>query len=254
MTTNQRRSPLSRLEGRRILVTGAASGIGEAISRLFVAEGARVALLDISLDKLERVAQSIDQPHFVVDVASEESVSHGVEAAVTALGALDGVINAAGILAFGPIERTEYKTAQHVIAVNLMGPWLVTRAALPHLRAAPNATIVNIASLAGLRPSGGTAIYSTSKAALIALTLATGGEAGATIRCNVICPGVIKTPMVDFMFEQGGIFGEGNQGMQSIQLRRAGLPEEVARTALFLTSDESSYVSMATLPVTGGVA
>ena len=239
-----------RLESRRILVTGAASGMGAAISRLFAAEGAQIALLDISDEAVGEVASSIGQHAFPVDVADTAAVRQTVDKAADRLGGLDGLVNAAGILRQKPFEDTDEADMAALIGVNLAGPINVTRAILPHLRAAPSATIVNIASMAGMRPPPGLAVYAATKAGLMAFGVALAGELGAKIRLNTICPGVIRTPMVQSHFDSG--FMDDAALGRIAQLGRAGTVDEIAATALFLSSDESSYISAAALAVNGG--
>jgi NAD(P)-dependent dehydrogenase (short-subunit alcohol dehydrogenase family) len=239
-----------RLAGRRVLVTGAASGMGEAIARLFAAEGARLALLDIAADALAAVASQTGQTALVCDVSSEGSVTAAVDRAVEALGGLDAVVNAAGVLHHGRFEETDAAAFARVVGVNLAGPYNVCRAALPHLRKAGGASIVNIASLSAVRPVPGMAVYSATKAGLLAMSEALSGEVGPQVRVNVICPGVIRTPMTQFMWGEGG---PGDAGLaRSIQVGRAGEPSDIAEAALFLTSDKAAFVNAANLLVTGG--
>ena len=239
-----------RLEGRRVLVTGAASGMGEAAARLFAAEGARLALVDISAEKLAVVASETGQLGVPTDVASEASVQAAVQQAVEAMGGLDGVVNAAGILAHRAFEDTDAATFQRVVGVNLAGPFNVCRAALRHLRASGAGAIVNIASLSGVRPVPGMAVYSATKAGLLAMSEALSGEVGPQVRVNVICPGIIRTPMTDFMWGEGAA---GDAGVAKlVKLGRPGEPSEVAEAALFLISDKASFVNAANLIVSGG--
>jgi NAD(P)-dependent dehydrogenase (short-subunit alcohol dehydrogenase family) len=239
-----------RLEGRRVLVTGAASGMGEAIARLFAAEGAQLALLDISAEKLAEVGRATGQLALPTDVASEASVQAAVDRAAATLGGLDAVVNAAGVLAHRRFEDTDAATFQKIIGVNLAGPFNVCRAALPHLRRSGAGAVVNIASLSAVRPVPGMAVYSASKAALLAMSEALSGEVGPQVRVNVICPGIIRTPMTDFMWGEGA---GGDEGVRKlVKLERPGEPAEVAEAALFLVSDKASFVNAANLIVSGG--
>ena len=239
-----------RLQGRRVLVTGAASGMGEAVARLFAAEGARLALLDIAAERLAAVAAETGQTGVPADVASEGSVQAAVATAAEALGGLDGVVNAAGVLAHRSFADTDAATFQRVVGVNLAGPFNVCRAALAHLKRSGRGAIVNIASLSGVRPVPGMAVYSATKAGLIAMSEALSGEVGPEVRVNVICPGIIRTPMTDFMWANGSA---GDQGVAKlVQVGRAGEPKEVAEAALFLISDKASFVNAANLIVSGG--
>jgi NAD(P)-dependent dehydrogenase (short-subunit alcohol dehydrogenase family) len=240
----------ARLAGRRILVTGAASGMGRAIAQLFAAEGARLGLIDRDPAGLSDIARETGQLALPADLTDEPSVKEAVEKAAAELGGLDGLVNAAGILREQPFEVTTTQIFDDLVAVNLRGPFLVASHALAELRKAPAATIVNIASNVALNPHPGLAAYSATKAGLTALSQAMSKELGPTIRVNVVCPGIIRTPMTASMWEQGGM---GDQAVEAtIALKRPGRPEEVAETCLFLTSDASSFVSGAVVTVNGG--
>ena len=237
----------NRLKGRRIVVTGAASGMGEGISRFFVHEGARVTLLDINPNVLT-IAEELGQTGIVTDVSSETSVNAAITQAAKAMDGIDGVINSAGILQHTTLEDTDFATFQKIVGVNLAGPFLICKAALPHLRAAPRATIVNISSLAGLHGYPTMSVYAATKGALIRFTESLMGEVGPTIRVNCICPGIIRTAMTEYMFQSNQPFEPENR----IQVGRVGTPLDIAQTALFLTSDESAFISGEALPVSGG--
>jgi NAD(P)-dependent dehydrogenase (short-subunit alcohol dehydrogenase family) len=207
-------------------------------------------LFDIDKPRLDAVAADLGQRAIVVDVSAEDSVSAGVDAAADILGGIDGLVNAAGILVTKPFWETDIATFNRLMAVNVGGPLLMCTKALPHLRRAGAATIVNISSMAGLRAVEGLAAYSATKGALLRLTEAIAMEAGPGIRANCICPGVIRTPMTEQMFTDGLITPASLAVIASLE--RAGTPTEVADAALYLTSDESSYVTKAALRVDGG--
>ena len=193
-----------RLANRRILVTGAASGIGEAVCAMFRAEGALVAMLDRDQPKLREAAGRIGTGAFpfVADVSDEVAVQRAVEAAVQALGGLDGVVNSAGIDLLRPFAEMSAADWRRIMAVDLDGPFLVCRAALPALRASGTASIVNIASAAGLRPLEHRTAYCSAKAALVMFSKALAVDLAAdNIRVNVICPGIIETPLFRSSFE-----------------------------------------------------
>jgi NAD(P)-dependent dehydrogenase (short-subunit alcohol dehydrogenase family) len=238
-----------QLEGRRILVTGAASGMGYAIAELFAAQGARLGLIDRNEAGLKKIAEATGQLALPCDLAAESSVIEAIGRAERSFGGLDGIVNAAGILREQSFAETTTAIFDELMGINLRGAFLMSRHALPAPLKASRATIVNIASNAALNPHPGLAVYSASKAALVALTEAMAKEF-QTIRVNVICPGIIDTPMTAPMFGQGGI---GEAAVQAtIALKRPGRPSEVAEAALFLTSDASSFVSAATMRVNGG--
>ncbi|MGJ3627842.1 SDR family NAD(P)-dependent oxidoreductase [Sphingomonas sp. MMS24-JH45] len=226
-------------------ITGAASGMGAAIARRFAAEGAAVALLDRAVEALEGVAAPIGGHAVPVDVSDPvlvEAIAIG-----EALGGLDGVVNAAGILHAGAFETMTVAEQQRVLAVNLAA--YVCHSALPHLREALSATIVNIASMAALRPPPGMAIYAASKAGLVAFGQALSGELGPTIRLNTICPGVVRTPTIAAQFDAE----LSDAAMAQVtQLQRAGTAEEIAEVALFLTTSDSAFMAASVVPVNGG--
>jgi len=234
-----------RLEGRRIFITGAASGIGAAIAEMFAAEGARVALADrqpvTALPKADALA-------FELDVSDEAAVRRAVDAAASAFGGLDGVVNAAGIANTDLLSELSVADWRRVIDVNLTGSFLVCAAAEKHLRAAGEATIVNFSSGQGLQPFARRGAYAASKAGVISLTKTLALE-WAPIRANTICPGAVDTPMV-----RQGYSAEAlrEQVGPRYALKRIGEPVEMAHAALYLSSRESSFVTGIVLAVDGG--
>ena len=239
------------LEGRRIIVTGAGSGMGRAIATLFAEHGARQTLFDINADGL--AALQIDNADtMVVDMANRESVLAATEAAATAMGGIDGLVNAAGILRVVPFAETTPDVWHEVMGVNLHGPYYLCHAALPHLKQADKATIVNISSLAGLIAPEGMTAYAATKAGLIGLTRVLAADLGPRIRANAIAPGVIKTAMTLGMV-QGSSSGVDEMGLGNM-MRRPGTPEEIAELALFLSSERSSFINGTTTAIDGGAS
>ena len=237
---------MARLAGRKILITGGASGIGRATAALFRAEGAAVAILDLS-------DSGTDGTFVQTDVSNPSSVQHGVTAAATALGGLDGVVNAAGIFSAAGLADTTPELFSRTLAVNLMGTFLVVQAAAPILMApGPGATIVNIGSGVGITPTGpGSTAYVASKGGVIAMTKALAMELAPTVRVNVICPGAVDTPMTQgFLRDATGAIDPVLASRYA--LRRPAEPQELAAAILFLTSTESSFVTGIALPVDGG--
>ncbi|HTI84931.1 MAG TPA: SDR family oxidoreductase, partial [Acetobacteraceae bacterium] len=193
-----------RMQGRRVLVTGAASGIGLAVARLFVAEGAAVAMLDRNASSVAAAANELgaSATHVVADVANETHVNTAVDTAIAAMGGLDGVVNCAGIDLLRPFEDMTAADWRSIMSVDLDGPFFVCRAALPALRAAGSATIVNVASGAALRPLEHRTAYCSAKAALVMFSKSLAVDlAPYSIRVNAICPGIIETPMFRSSFE-----------------------------------------------------
>lgn len=238
-----------RMQGRRLIVTGAASGMGKAIAELFAAEGAALALLDRDEARLSEVARGLGATAQVCDVADAGSVDAAVAAAVGALGGLDGVVNAAGVLVAKPFAEFDRATWDRLIAVNLTGPFNVVHAALPALQAAAQATIVNIASVSGVLPMAGTSGYSASKAGLIMFTKCLAFDLGPTIRANCICPGVIKTEMTRYLWENPE---HSQRAADRVALKKLGGPEDIARAALYLSSDDSAFTTGTEIIVDGG--
>ena len=236
-------APSGRLQGRRIVVTGAASGIGRAIAQLFAEEGAALALFDRDAACLTATAALTGGHVCEVDVASETSVAAAAAQAAAALGGIDGVVNAAGIMRTGPMEDTPMTVWRQVIDVNLTGTFMVSRACLPWLRQAEGATIVNIASAAGLLPNApGLTAYAASKGGVVNLGRAMAAELAPAIRVNTVCPGMVDTPMAEGFHANVGNYA----------LKRLAQPAEIARVILFLTSADGSYVTGATLAADGG--
>jgi NAD(P)-dependent dehydrogenase (short-subunit alcohol dehydrogenase family) len=237
---------MPRLNGRKILITGGASGIGYATAVLFRQEGANVAVLDRSTGAWDGIFAQ-------VDVADAASVQQAVRAAESALGGLDGVVNAAGIFSAAGLADTTADLFSRTLAVNLLGTFLVVQATAPILlKAGSPATIVNIGSGVGITPTGpGSTAYVASKGGVIAMTKALAMELAPSVRVNVVCPGAVDTPMTQsFLRDASGSVDPAIANRYA--LRRAATPEELAAAILFLTSAESSFVTGITLPVDGG--
>ncbi len=242
---------VGRLDGRRILITGAASGMGRAIAGMFALEGARLALLDRNAGSVDALAQELTSHGIGCDVTDRDKTGEAVRQAAEMLGGLDGIVNAAGILDIRPFGELTPESWDRMMAVNLTGPFNVIHAALSMLRESGRSTIVNIASVSGLMPMPGTAGYSASKAGLVMLTKCLGMDLGPTIRVNCICPGVIKTEMTRYLWENAD---HTARAADRVALKRLGDTGDVARAALFLSTEESSFTTGAALPIDGGFA
>jgi NAD(P)-dependent dehydrogenase (short-subunit alcohol dehydrogenase family) len=238
-----------RLEGRRVIITGAASGMGKGVAERFVAEGAAVALLDRDAERLEGVASALGVSAQVCDVSIASSVQDAVRASVETLGGLDGVVSAAGVLAAKPVEEFDLATWEKLLAVNLTGPFNLIGAALPALKAAPRATIVNVASVSGYMPMAGTSGYSASKAGLIMWTKCLALELGPTIRANCICPGVVRTEMTRYIWENPEHLA---RAADRVALKRLGDTADIAGAALYLSTEESGFTTGTEVVVDGG--
>lgn len=232
-----------RLHGRRIIITGAASGIGRRTAAVFAAEGARLGLLDRDAAGVARIAQELGGFGVTVDITDEPAVQTVIAEAAAKMGGIDGVVNAAGIMTVGPVVDTPAAQFRTLIDVNLTGTYIVTRACLPWLTENAWATVVNIASAQGLLPNApGHTAYAASKGGVVNLSRALAAELAPAIRVNTVCPGMVNTPMAD-----GFRANIGNYA-----LKRLAEADEIARAILFLTSSESSYVTGAALAVDGG--
>ena len=232
-----------RLQGRRILITGAASGIGQRTAELFAAEGAALSLLDCDRRRLASVVRETGGTAVEADVTQEPSVIRAVEQGAGAMGGIDGVVNAAGIVIHGSVLDVGLADWKLVLDVNLTGTYIVVRCCLPWLAKAPFATIVNIASGQGLLPNNpGMTAYAASKGGVVNLTRALAAELAPSIRVNSVCPGMVDTPMT------AGL----ERDLDRYALGRIAEPLEIAQAILFLTSTESSFVTGAALAIDGG--
>jgi NAD(P)-dependent dehydrogenase (short-subunit alcohol dehydrogenase family) len=236
-------TPANRLRDRRILITGAASGIGRRTAQLFAAEGAALTLLDRSPEALAEMADETRGCAVEADVTDEASIAEAVARGAAAMGGIDGVVNAAGIVIRGPVLDVSVADWRRVIDVNLTGIYIVVRCCLPFLSQAAGATIVNIASGQGLLPNTPEmTAYAASKGGVVNLTRALAAELAPAIRVNSICPGMVNTPMT-----------RGGQGdVTPYALKRVAEPLEIAHALLFLTGRESSFITGAALAVDGG--
>lgn len=236
------------------LVTGAARGIGLATAKRFLADGWRVALLDIDGDNLARTYTALGTPGTTMtitcDVADAAGVADAVDAVAKKFGRLDALVNNAGIAIFKPILDVTYEDWSRVLAVNLTGPFLCTQAAVPLMRdTGGGGAIVNITSISGLRASTLRTAYGTSKAGLAHLTQQQAIElASVGIRVNAVAPGPVDTAMAKAVHtpEIRAAYHD------AVPLNRYGLETELAEAIFFLCSDRASYITGQTLAVDGG--
>lgn len=241
-----------RLAGRHMLVTGAASGIGRAIAELFHSEGAKLALVDFNEEGVRAVAERIGALPITLDLSDSPSVEPAVEDAARQLGGLDGVVNCAALGKASPIDETDLAQFSQFTAINLVAPYLICRAALPHMRKVKGATIVNVASGQALLPNApNNTAYAATKGGLVALSKSLAAEVAPGIRVNVVCPGVTNTPMTAPL-----LAGYDNPNdapwVKQYALQRIAEPLEIAQAVLFLSCAESSYITGSALAVDGG--
>jgi NAD(P)-dependent dehydrogenase (short-subunit alcohol dehydrogenase family) len=244
-----------RFDGKVLLVTGGASGLGAAVGRRFTAEGGQVAVLDLDGEKAEAVAGKLDGAIAMgVDVASEEAVGRSVDQVAQHFGSIDCLFNAAGHAEFGPVEEWSLERWQRMMTVHAGGTFLFCRQVLPVMRERAGGAIVNVASVAALVAQAGNAPYGAAKGAILAFSRQLARDVAPQIRVNTIAPGRIRTGMTEPLMikragsvEQGSVlFGQGN-----LQ-KRVGEPDEIAAPACFLLSDEASFITGTLLVVDGG--
>ena len=252
----------NRLEDRIALITGAGSGIGAAIARRFGLEGCRVIVAGRSADDLERVAQEIGPTArpFALDVTVAKDWASARESVLAQEGRLDVLVNCAGGGFEGNIETLNTENWRSSMELNCDSVFFGTKSMLPALRNthAPSASVVNIASVGGLRPQADWLAYCTAKAAVIQMTRCValyGAKLVPPLRANSLCPGVTETPLFDAYVDQ---FGSRDATLaafaKATALKRVAKPDEIASLALYLASDESDFVTGAEYLIDGGSA
>ncbi|MFO7312295.1 MAG: SDR family oxidoreductase [Bacillota bacterium] len=248
-----------RLAGKVAVVTGAASGMGEQIAKLFAKEGAKVVAADLNGDGAERVVQEIRAAGGTAvavkaNVAIEEDVQRMIDTAVQEFGTLDILVNNAGVMDnFEAAHEVTDQVWERVLAVNTTGPMRAMRKAIPMFLEKGKGTIINIASVGGLAGGRAGLSYTASKHALIGMTKNVAFHyATKGIRCNAICPGAVETNISASMTARPSAIGYERLSLGLPLNPRTGKPEEIAAAALFLASDEASFVNGAILVVDGG--
>jgi NAD(P)-dependent dehydrogenase (short-subunit alcohol dehydrogenase family) len=255
---------MTRLEGKRALITGAASGIGRVIAQRFIAEGARIALIDLDAERVAIAARELG-PQVVAgidaDVADASAVERATAAALGRLGGLDALVNNAGIPMVGAAHELSETHWDRALAVDLRSVYLVSRAAWPHLRASAagsdhhTASITSTASIAGVWATPAQAAYSAAKAGVIMLTkcMALDG-ARDHIRVNAVAPGFVQTPMLESYLAAQQDPAAARAAVTALcPLGRLGDPGDIAAAFVYLASDEAGWVTGTTMPVDGGL-
>ncbi len=244
-----------KLEGKVALITGAGSGIGEGIALVFAGEGADIAVNDINLAAAEKTAAAVRKLGrraiaIKADVSSAAEVEAMVDRAIKELGGVHVLVNNAGMSLGGPIIDEKLENWDRMINVVLRGTYLCTRFAGRWMVANKTGKVVNIASIQGLLGGRGMSSYIAAKAGVMALTRATAAEwAQYGINVNCIAPGIVDTPMTQNSIAK---FMTPERLAAHVPLNRMGKPEDMAKTALFLVSDDASYITGVTIPVDGG--
>jgi len=237
------------MTGKVALVTGAARGIGLATTKILLGEGWQVAMIDRDGEELLSASDGLDgAAPFIFDVSDPKQVDEMTAALLETFGRIDAVVNNAGVADFGPLEETSFERWRRVMNTNLDGVFLVSQAALPHLKATKGC-LVNIASISGLRASTLRVAYGTSKAAVIQLTKQQAAELGEFgVRANCVCPGPVRTKLAMAVHSQDII----DAYHDAIPLNRYGSEAEIGEVIAFLCSDKASYVTGQVVASDGG--
>jgi 2-hydroxycyclohexanecarboxyl-CoA dehydrogenase len=253
---------MKRLDGKIAIITGGAGGIGAASAQLFCEEGARVALVDLPTAPIAEVAARIrgavpdaDLLEIAVDAALEDSATTIVARAMQRFGAIDVLVNNAGIRAYEPLAEAKAQTWERILQVNLLGYAFLTREALPALRRSGRGSIVNVSSTHAVNPRAGMGQYDVAKAGILSMTRTLAFEEAANgVRVNAVCPGLTLTPFHVRRAEKDGRTERDlrTEKVDHNLLRRWADPREIAHPILWLASDEASFVTAATIMVDGG--
>lgn len=250
---------MGRLEGKSVVITGAGSGIGRAAALLFAREGARLIVVDRS-DSIHETATLVRDAGGTIeavtaDAGSESDVQAFIARAVSTYGRLDAIWANAGISGgLVPLADQTVEHWQEILRINLIGPFLAIKYAMPHMVAQHYGSIVCTASVAGLKSGASGHPYAASKAGVISLVQTTAYSlSGTGVRINAVCPGLIETGMTRPIFDHAKERGTDGKIGQLNPLKRAGQPHELAAMGLFLASDDASYVNGQAIPVDGGL-
>jgi NAD(P)-dependent dehydrogenase (short-subunit alcohol dehydrogenase family) len=252
---------MGRLDGKRAIVTGAASGIGRASALRFAEEGATVVVADVAeagiAETAAQVAAAGGRAHAVVaDASDEPTVEALVASCVRDFGGLEVFFANAGIAGdFLPLDELSAAHWRRVLDVNLIGPFLAVKYGARAMKKGGGGSVICTASVAGLRSGAGPTPYSASKAGVVNLVQTAANQlAGTGVRVNAICPGLIETGMTQPIFELARAAGKTHKLGQLNPLRRAGAPAEIASVAAFLASDDASYLNGQAIAVDGGLS
>ena len=254
------------LKGKVAIVTGGGTGIGRAVAERFVADGARICITGRRIEVLEQAARSLPQGKVktcAADITDPGDVNRMVDTALSFGGGLQVIVNNAGMEQVPPAGVSDMDTGvwERVLAVNLTGPFLLMRAAIPYMIEAGGGSVINISSLAGLRSIPLLPAYCASKGGLISLTQQAALDYGRyKVRCNVICPGGVRTDMITSAMKPfaealgtdvDGVFARFTQ---DVPMGRIGLPEEIAGCCSYLAGDDAGFMTGTVIPIDGGAA
>jgi dihydroanticapsin dehydrogenase len=250
---------VTRLAGKVSLITGGGTGIGRGTALAFAREGAKVAVAGRRMDKLQEVVSEIkaaggEAIAVACDVSRAVDAQNAIRKTVEAFGKLDVLVNNAGVLSVSTIEEIPEDEWDRLIDANLKGPFLMCRAALPEFRKAGGGAIVNVGSVLGLVAMKKRAAYCASKGGVTLLTKAIAIDHGhENIRANCICPSIVETELVSQLFNTPDGDRVKRERLATIPLGRMGRPADIAELAVYLASDESSWLTGAAIPLDGGL-
>ena len=251
---------MTRLAGKSAVITGGGTGIGQAIALAFAREGAQVAVVGRRKEKLDETLRLLHQagcPKLALecDVTKAADTERAVKSAEDAFGKLNVLVNNAGALSVSTVENISEEDWDRVMATNIKGPFLMSRAALPAMRRAGGGSIINVGSVLGIVAIRDRAAYCTSKGAVTMLTRAMSlDHAHDHIRVNCVCPSIVESDMTRNLFAETEAGRQARESrLASIPLGRFGKPADIAGVAVFLASEESSWMTGTVIPVDGGV-
>jgi NAD(P)-dependent dehydrogenase (short-subunit alcohol dehydrogenase family) len=254
---------MGRVSGKKAFITGGAQGLGACFARMLADEGAKVCITDINAEGAEKTAAAINERHegaasfFAHDVTSKEDWEKALAGAAKAMGGISVLVNNAGVGGWGSIESESYENWRRTMEIDVDSIFMGTQIAMPYLKDAQPASIINISSVAGLIAHANMLSYNAAKAAVWMMTKSIAlhcASAGYDIRCNSVHPVFTRTPIIDPLVAMGGGGEKGEERLvRQIPLKRLGEPEDVGYAVLYLASDESRFVTASEFKIDGGI-